>query len=152
MADRHSSSARSHNMRAVKSKNTKPELMIRHALHALGFRYALHRKDLPGKPDLVFPKYQAVIFINGCFWHGHDCSAFSWPKTREEFWREKISTNMVRDLINCRDLHDLGWRVATIWECSLKGKSKPDFEGVISTASTWLKSDKSELQVGYKRL
>lgn len=138
-------------MSAVKSKNTKPELMVRKALHGLGFRYSLHNKQLPGKPDLVFRKYNAAMFINGCFWHGHDCPAFSWPKTREEFWRNKISANMVRDQNNCRDLSDLGWRRATIWECSLRGKRKPDFEEVISVISTWLKTDKSILQIGYER-
>lgn len=138
-------------MSAVKSKNTKPELMVRKALHGLGFRYSLHNKKLPGKPDLVFRKYNAVMFINGCFWHGHDCPAFSWPKTREEFWRNKISANMVRDQNNCRDLRDLGWRTATIWECSLRGKRKPAFEEVISVISTWLKTDKSILQIGYER-
>lgn len=138
MADKHSPEARRRNMAAVKGKNTKPEMRVRRALHGRGFRYGLHNKALPGKPDLVLPKYNAVIFVHGCFWHAHDCPAFSWPKTREAFWREKIGGNQVRDAANIEALLASGRRVAVIWECALKGKHKPGFEDVIDTLSDWL--------------
>jgi len=131
-------------MAAVKAKNTKPELMVRRALHARGFRYTLHRKDLPGKPDIVLPKYKAVIFVNGCFWHGHDCSAFSWPRTRADFWRNKIEGNIARDLRNEALLSESRWRVATVWECSLKGKTKRGISSVADEIETWLLSVLSE--------
>ena len=143
MADRHSPAVRRKNMAAVKGKNTKPEMMIRRALHGAGFRYSLHRKDLPGKPDMVLPKYKAVIFINGCFWHGHDCPAFSWPKTREAFWREKIGGNIKRDRRNLELLHTSGWRVAIVWECALKGKRKRSVETIVNRISAWLSGEES---------
>ena len=105
-------------MAGIRSKNTKPELVIRSVLHRRGFRFRLYRRDLPGKPDLVFPKHRAVILIHGCFWHGHGCHLFRWPKTREDFWREKIGSNMERDRRQFYALRDAGWRVATIWECA----------------------------------
>ena len=139
MADRHSPEARRRNMSAVKGKNTKPEMLIRRALHARGFRYGLHNKTLPGKPDLTLPKYNAVIFVHGCFWHSHDCPAFSWPKTREDFWRDKIGGNKQRDGRNLEALLNDGRRVAVIWECALKGKNKPPFETVTGALTEWLK-------------
>jgi len=149
MADRHSKEARSRNMAAVKSKNTKPEMLVRRGLHGMGYRYGLHYKNLPGKPDLVLPKYKAVIFVNGCFWHGHDCPRFTWPKTREAFWRDKISVNKDRDLKTFEALENLGWRIALIWECALKGKYKPKPETVLIALSDWLQSDQLQLYIGY---
>ena len=148
MADRHSSEIRRKNMAAVKGKNTKPELIVRRGLHAQGFRYSLHRKDLPGKPDLTLPKYKAVIFVNGCFWHGHSCRAFSWPKTRQAFWRDKISRTIQRDSENTKLLVKQGWRVATIWECALKGPNKPGIEKLVQSLSEWLRSEDHILNVG----
>lgn len=148
MADRHSSEIRRKNMAAVKGKNTKPELMVRRGLHGRGFRYSLHRKNLPGKPDLTLPKYDAVIFVNGCFWHGHDCRAFSWPKTRQAFWREKISRTIERDNENNKLLIEQGWRVATIWECTLKGPNKFGIEKVTQGLSEWLLSEGQFLTIG----
>lgn len=108
-------------MRAVKSKNTKPEMIVRKALHALGYRYRLNVKTLPGSPDLVFPKYRAVIFVHGCFWHGHACKRGArLPKTNQDYWRKKIARNMARDAKNSEALRALGWRVITLWECELK--------------------------------
>lgn len=108
-------------MRAVKSENTKPELQLRKALHRLGYRYRLNVKTLPGKPDLVFPKYRAVIFMHGCFWHGHNCKRGArTPKTNTAYWTEKIARNKIRDKKNAAALKKLGWRVVTIWECQLK--------------------------------
>lgn len=108
-------------MRAVKSKDTKPELVLRKALHALGYRYRLNVKDLPGKPDLVFPKHQAVIFVHGCFWHGHDCKRGARvPKSNTAYWLEKITRNKLRDKKSAAELKKLGWRVITVWECEIK--------------------------------
>jgi len=112
---------RSEVMRAVKSSDTKPELALRKALHALGYRYRLHVKNLPGKPDLVFPKYRAVIFVHGCFWHGHSCKRGARvPKSNVDYWVEKIARNKTRDRKNAAALRKLGWRVITLWECKLK--------------------------------
>ena len=107
-------------MRAVKSKNTKPEMIVRKTLHALGYRYRLNVKTLPGSPDLVFPKYRAVIFVHGCFWHGHACKRGArLPKTNQDYWRKKIARNVARDAKNSEALRALGWRVITLWECEL---------------------------------
>lgn len=122
MADIVSKKKRSEMMAGIRGKNTNPEIIVRKMLHAMGYRFRLHRKDLPGKPDIVLPKYRAAIFVNGCFWHGHDCHLFKWPKTREAFWREKIVGNAMRDRKKENELLAAGWRVAVIWECCLKGK------------------------------
>ena len=134
-------------MSGIRGKNTKPELLIRKALHAWGFRYRLHCKDLPGNPDLCLPKYRAVIFVHGCFWHGHGCHLFKWPKTRSEFWREKIGRNRVVDEAAERSLAEDGWRQAIIWECALKGRNRLSLEDVISTCADWLKSDRPRLEI-----
>ena len=112
---------RSEVMRAVKGRDTKPEIALRKKLFALGYRYRLNVKTLPGKPDIVFPKHKTVIFVHGCFWHGHDCKRGSRaPKQNAEYWREKIARNKARDKKNAADLEKLGWRVVTVWECELK--------------------------------
>lgn len=146
-ADTVSAAVRSRMMAAVKGKNTKPELAIRSALHRRGFRFRLHRKDLPGKPDLVFPGRNAVIFVHGCFWHGHDCHLFRWPKSRQDFWREKISRNVERDRNQHEALADAGWRIGTVWECALKGKTRLPFDSVVDQCAMWLKSDVKALEV-----
>jgi DNA mismatch endonuclease (patch repair protein) len=120
MADVVSSKKRSQMMAGVKAKNTKPEILVRQALHARGFRFRLHRNDLPGKPDLFLPKYRTAIFVHGCFWHGHDCSYFKLPKTNSEFWREKIATNQRRDEIAQLRLRDLGILPLVVWECETR--------------------------------
>ncbi|MEO6852003.1 MAG: very short patch repair endonuclease, partial [Mucilaginibacter sp.] len=121
MADVHSKETRSYNMSRIRSKDTKPELLVRKFLHKNGFRYRLHVKDLPGKPDIVLPKYKTVIFIHGCFWHGHEgCKYYVVPKTRTEWWLNKIETNITNDTNAEKLLKDLGWNVITIWECELK--------------------------------
>ncbi len=125
-------------MSGIRGKNTKPELLIRKALHARGFRFKLHSQDLPGKPDLVFPQYHAVIQINGCFWHGHQCHLFKWPSSRPDFWREKIEGNRQRDTRNVQTLLDLGWRVMTLWECALKGKKRLPLEQLTELVENWL--------------
>jgi DNA mismatch endonuclease, patch repair protein len=116
---------RSRIMRAVKGKDTTPEMTVRRMIHAMGYRYRLYRKDLPGKPDLVFPQLQKIIFINGCFWHGHDCARGARiPKTNRKYWQEKIARNCRRDAESIATLQSLGWRVAIIWECELKDLEK----------------------------
>lgn len=127
-------------MSGIRSKNTRPELQIRKALHKEGFRYRLHSSGLPGKPDLVFQKYKAVIFIHGCFWHGHECSLFKWPKSNRRFWRNKILGNKRNDTVVVNNLFSGGWRVLIVWECALKGKCRKDLPMIISTIITWLKS------------
>ena len=119
--DVHSKEIRSYNMSRIKNKNTKPEEIVRKFLFSNGFRYRQNDKRLPGHPDIVLPKYKTVIFVNGCFWHGHEgCKYFVWPKSNEEFWRKKIGSNIERDEKNVSALEQLGWRVLIIWECDLK--------------------------------
>ena len=121
MADVHSKAVRSFNMSRVRSKDTKPEMIVRKALFAKGFRYRLHDKKLPGKPDIVLKKYKTVIFIHGCFWHGHiKCKYFVVPKTRTRFWLNKIYINKANDVKARKALQKEGWKVLTIWECALK--------------------------------
>jgi DNA mismatch endonuclease, patch repair protein len=111
-------------MAGIRSKNTKPEIGVRKLLHRLGFRFRLHRKDLPGKPDIVLPKWNAAVFVHGCFWHGHaNCPLYRLPLSNADFWSEKIGGNMIRDAKGASDLLASGWRVITVWECALKGKS-----------------------------
>lgn len=120
MTDIVSSAKRSQMMAGIRGKNTKPELLVRRYLHAQGFRFRLHVKNLPGKPDVVLPKWNAAIFVHGCFWHWHDCRFFKLPQTRTEFWREKLSGNKARDAANCFRLQASGWRVFIIYECALR--------------------------------
>ena len=117
----HTPEQRSYNMSRIHSKNTKPEELVRKFLFSQGFRYRKNDAKLPGKPDIVLPKYKAVIFVNGCFWHGHEgCRYFVWPKINAEFWKEKITGNIQRDKHNHQLLANQGWRVIEIWECQLK--------------------------------
>ena len=125
--DVHSKETRSYNMSRIKGKNTKPEILVRKYLFSQGFRYRLYCKDLPGKPDIVLPKYRTVIFIHGCFWHGHEeCRYFVTPKTRTEWWIEKINANKENDKKNSKLLQKMGWNVIIIWECDLKKKEKEE--------------------------
>lgn len=111
------SAVRSRNMAAIKPKDTKPEMLVRKALHAAGLRYRLHQKDLPGKPDIVLRSRKVVVFVHGCFWHHHGCANSVWPRVRREFWRAKIGANMTRDRETARRLRNLGLRVFVVWEC-----------------------------------
>lgn len=138
MVDVHTPSIRSKNMRAIRGKNTKPEILLRKALHALGFRFRLHVRALPGSPDIVLPKYRAVIFVHGCFWHGHSCPMFRLPQTRTEFWLDKISENVRRDEAAVVGLVSAGWRVATLWECAQKGRGRIPAETVLRELTNWL--------------
>ena len=120
MADNHSKEVRSINMSHIRSTNSKPEEIVRKYLFAEGFRYRKNVKKLPGCPDIVLPKYKTVIFVNGCFWHKHDCPRFVWPSSNQDYWRPKILRNVERDNQNRKELETLGWKVITVWECELK--------------------------------
>ena len=121
MADVHTPEQRSYNMSRIRGKNTKPEELVRKYLFSQGFRYRKNDARLPGKPDIVLPKYKTVIFVNGCFWHAHEgCKYFVWPKNNAEFWKKKIEGNIVRDKKTRQQLEDLGWKVLIVWECELK--------------------------------
>lgn len=146
MADVVDPATRSRMMSGIRGKNTKPELLIRKALHARGFRYRLHC-DLPGKPDICLPKHCAVIFVHGCFWHGHNCHLFKWPGTRPEFWRAKIERNRTVDAAAEEALAQAGWRMAVVWECALKGRNRKPLDDVISTCAGWLTSDHPRLEI-----
>ena len=135
--DVHSKETRSYNMSRIRSKDTKPELLVRRFLHSQGFRYRLHVKDLPGKPDIVLPKYKTAIFIHGCFWHGHvGCKYYVVPKTRTEWWLNKIQTNALNDIKAEEKLIAAGWKIITLWECQLKKEFiEQSFLAIINTLS-----------------
>jgi len=145
MVDNLSQNKRSKVMRSIKGKDTKPELIIRKALHQKGFRYVLHDKSLPGKPDIVLPKYRAIVQVNGCFWHGHDCHIFKLP--RQLHWREKIHRNRERDSENIDAYKCSGWRVLVVWECALQGKSKLPIQELKHSMTNWLLYDGSDAEI-----
>ena len=146
MTDVFTPEKRSAVMRRVKSRDTTPERLARRLLTELGVRYRLHRTDLPGKPDIVLPRYHAVVFVHGCFWHGHDCPLFKWPGTRPDFWREKIGRNQANDNRAREALLANGWRVGIVWECALRGAGK-NIEGVAQSLADWLRSDAPLIEV-----
>jgi DNA mismatch endonuclease (patch repair protein) len=145
MTDVVDQATRSRMMAGIRGKDTRPELALRKRLHALGFRYRLHVRDLPGRPDIVLPKYGAVIFVHGCFWHGHGCPLFKWPKSRSEFWREKIGGNIARDARALQALQDSEWRVAVLWECAIRPKTS--IEAVVEELAAWLKSGSTWMEI-----
>ena len=120
MADNHTKEQRSYNMSRIRSKNNAPEEKVRKFLFSKGFRYRKNDKNLPGCPDIVLPKYKTVIFVNGCFWHKHNCKRFVWPSSNEEYWKKKILRNVERDELNIKGLKEPGWKVLVVWECELK--------------------------------
>ena len=124
MADTFSPEKRSWNMARIRSSDMKPEEFVRHFLFSAGFRYRKNDKRYPGKPDIVLPKYKTVIFVNGCFWHAHDCSRAHLPKSNLDYWKPKIERNKARDEVNRQQLTEAGWRVITVWECELKTQDK----------------------------
>jgi DNA mismatch endonuclease (patch repair protein) len=133
--DRLTPEERSRHMKKIKGKDTKPEMIVRKFLHANGFRFRLHDKSLPGRPDIKLSKYKTAIFIHGCFWHGHqDCHIYQMPKTRIEFWKNKIDNNIVRDKRNLEALEQAGWKVIVIWECQLKATKRTiELQSLINT-------------------
>lgn len=133
--DVHSPEQRRFNMSRIRGKDTRPEMMVRGWLWANGYRYRLHRKDLPGKPDIVLPKYRAVIFVHGCFWHRHGCQSTTTPESRRDFWLAKFSENVSRDKRNIAALLEQSWRVIVVWECTLRGKMadlRPVWEQIVN--------------------
>ena len=148
MTDVHDPATRSRNMAAVRARDTKPELMIRRALHGAGLRYRLNVRDLPGNPDIVLPRYRAVVFVHGCFWHRHECDLFRWPESRTEFWRDKLNANAARDMKTAEALEKAGWRQAVIWECALKGRKKRDFQDTMQRLIAWIRSGEQAITIG----
>lgn len=134
-------------MSGIRGKDTKPEWLVRRALHARGFRYRLHARRLAGRPDLVLPRYHAAVFVHGCFWHGHeDCRYFRLPGTRAEFWEGKISRNRSNDARNTASLLEAGWRVAVVWECALRGTGR-DVDSMADLLAGWLRGDGALLEI-----
>lgn len=140
---------RSRMMSGIRGKDTKPELALRRALHARGFRFRLHSKAVHGRPDLVLPKYRAVVFVHGCFWHRHEgCRYTTTPSTRQEFWHAKFTASVARDAAVRGKLLKDGWRVATVWECALR---KPvQIVASIDRLSAWLRSEEDQIEIGAK--
>lgn len=128
------------NMSRVRGRDTRPELAVRKALHARGLRYRLHSRALPGCPDVVFPAFRTVLFVNGCFWHGHDCLLFKEPSTRANFWKEKIGRTVRRDQERTNALIAQGWRVLTVWECALRGRRRRRLTDVVSRCEHFIRS------------
>lgn len=146
MVDIVDSATRSRMMSGIRGRDTKPEKTIRSLLHAKGFRFRVNRKDLPGTPDIVFSGLRAVIFVHGCFWHGHDCPLFRLPGTRTEFWADKINKNRENDAKVIQALLDAGWRVGTVWECALRGRGR-DIPSVVERLSVWLRSGTQTIEL-----
>lgn len=138
---------RSRMMSGISGKNTRPEITLRRGLHALGFRFRLHDPALPGRPDMVFPRWHAVLFAHGCFWHGHDCHLFRMPSTRTEFWRDKIAANRARDELTDKALAAAGWREGIVWECAMKGRTSLPAGEVLAACAAWLRSDTPSLEI-----
>ncbi|WP_338080314.1 very short patch repair endonuclease [Citromicrobium bathyomarinum] len=139
---------RSRMMSAIRARDTKPEMLIRSGLHRMGYRFRLHEKRLPGKPDLVFPSRNAAIEVRGCFWHGHDCHLFRWPATRRKFWQEKIADNIARDVRNREALLKADWRLAEVWECQLKGREKLPVQDVLERLAEFLDGEDRHSVIG----
>lgn len=147
MTDVLSPTQRSYCMSRIRGKNTKPERLIREGLFALGFRYRLHQRNLPGCPDLVLSKYRAVIFVHGCLWHGHECELFHWPRTNPFFWRKKITRNCRNDGCNLAKLKSAGWRTLVVWECALRGKNRMNGQRLIRRVANWVLSQKGRGEI-----
>ncbi|MDE0150585.1 MAG: DNA mismatch endonuclease Vsr [Rhodospirillaceae bacterium] len=147
MADTVDPITRSRMMASVRSRDTGPEVAIRKALHRRGFRYRTNDPKLPGRPDIVFPKYRAAVLIHGCFWHGHDCSLFRLPATRREFWAKKLQQNRERDEKVRLALSETGWRCLTVWECALRGPEKRDFIALIEEVIRWVTTGKTAYEL-----
>lgn len=142
---------RSRMMSGIRGKDTKPELAIRRGLHARGFRFRLHADSVPGNPDLVLPRYKAAIFVNGCFWHHHDCHLFKMPSTRTDFWSDKIARNVKRDAVVREQLAAQGWRFLVVWECALKGRTRLALDDVLDRIAQWLPGAAPSLEIGGTR-
>lgn len=134
-------------MAGIGGKDTKPEMLVRRALHRRGFRFRLHAKNLPGRPDLVFPKYRAVVFVHGCFWHRHEgCRFATVPSTRADFWKKKFEANVARDQKVIAGIRAKGWRTAVVWECTTKGRGRSEL--VVDALAEWLTGESSFIEIG----
>ncbi|GGP25817.1 very short patch repair endonuclease [Silvimonas amylolytica] len=147
MTDVVDAATRSRMMSGIRGKNTSPEITLRKALFARGFRYRIHVPGLPGKPDLVLPRYHAVILVHGCFWHGHDCRYFKVPQTRTEFWMGKINSNRARDRREYAELKALGWRVLVVWECAVRATRKDASFRLVDFVAEWLTADAADAEI-----
>jgi len=147
MTDIVTKAVRSRMMSGIRGINTRPEIRIRQLLHKEGFRFRLHTSHLPGKPDIILPRFQAVVFVHGCFWHGHECHLFKWPQTRRTFWKEKITGNRKRDEEVFSMLASDGWRIMVIWECALKGPNRLKNGFLVSQLVQWLRSRKKYFEL-----
>ena len=148
MTDTVSPEVRSRMMAAIRAKDTQPELAIRRGLHALGFRYVLHSAKLPGRPDMVLPRYRAVVWVHGCYWHGHGCSTVKPAATNESYWSPKIVGNRERDARNLRTIEAAGWRSLVVWECAFRRKGDPALAAVIEQAAEWLREGGASTEIG----
>lgn len=138
---------RQRNMSGIRGRDTKPEMLVRRGLYVRGLRYKLHDKALPGRPDLVFPRYHAVVFVHGCFWHAHDCPMYKQPTTRKAFWSDKLKKNADRDRTVLDKLQSSGWRVLIIWECATRGPCRLNFQQVMDEAERFIKEEDAKLLV-----
>ncbi len=145
MADVVDRETRSRMMRGIRGTNTRPEIAVRRLLHAAGYRFRIHVGNLSGRPDIVLQRHRAVVFVHGCFWHGHDCPLFRLPGTRPEFWAAKIERNRANDVQTVRTLRETGWRVAQIWECALKGRGRLKPEKLAVRLAHWVESGSPSL-------
>jgi DNA mismatch endonuclease (patch repair protein) len=143
----HTPEQRTFNMSRVRGRDTQPEMLIRRGLHARGYRFSLQRRDLPGRPDIVFPAHRAVILIHGCFWHCHNCPLFRQPVTRAEFWSAKFDANRARDAIAAAALSAAGWRQLIVWECALRGHARQPVEQILTGCETFLRGDLSTCEI-----
>ena len=147
MPDVVDAATRSRMMAGIRGKDTKPEMLLRRGLHARGLRYRLHDGRLPGRPDMVFPARRAVLFVHGCFWHGHDCPLFRLPSTRPEFWSAKIERNREVDARSAAALSASDWRVGVVWECALEGRGKLPFDPLLDACARWVAGDERRLEI-----
>jgi DNA mismatch endonuclease (patch repair protein) len=138
---------RRHNMSRIRGKHTKPEMQLRRALHAAGMRFRLHAASLPGRPDIVLPRHRAVILIHGCFWHGHECPLFRIPKTRRDFWTNKIQSNRQRDQRSAKALQQTGWRVLIVWECTLKGPGRRSLAEIVDSCVAFIRGQAQQAEL-----
>ena len=141
MADDHTPEQRSYNMSRIKRKNTAPEILVRKYLFSRGLRYRVDDRRFTGRPDLVFPRYKTVVFVNGCFWHHHDCESFVWPKSNIDYWTAKIKRNETRDALNTERIQQMGWKVIVVWECKLKTERR---EETLKTLYEHITADRSD--------
>lgn len=144
MTDVLTAEQRQRNMSSIRGKDTKPEMLIRRGLHVRGLRYRLHDRKLPGRPDLVFPKYHTAVFVHGCFWHAHGCALSRLPATRRDFWQQKLEGNAARDHKAIATLQADGWRVLVIWECALRGPARQKEATVLDRAAKFIRATASQ--------